>query len=180
MKAAVFHRRPVADRRRLQYSGGRGAGHELFQRLRAVEHTPGRGADDVRAAGVGEQQIALRCHRCVEGQLALAHQLRGARRANTQQFDAEAATTRDRVSADAPLAERLRQIARGEGIVGAIAVRDDNAVRQRHPSAAHDFTRQWNEWKRGRLSGDRGCDSSAEQERDNETHAEMCHSAPLN
>ena len=177
VEAAILHGGPVADRCGLQHGLRASTGDQLLQRLRTVEQATRRGTDDVRRARVGEQQVAFSRHRRVEHHLVVAHDLRGARGAQSNQLHAVAARGRDGVHSDPSLTKRLSEVARGERVVCRSCVGDSEAVADGDARAAHHFTRQRDQRNGGRLCDDRSGRGGAEQEEGWKSHAGMCHVA---
>jgi hypothetical protein len=129
----VFHRRPVARRARGQHAGRTGRRQQLLEGLHAVKDTRTGSADNRGFVLFDDENVALRFHHRIEGQMIARQDSLRCRGVRTQERDAiRRLRGRMRILGGGRDAlDRVLQIARGE-LVFCIAAGngDQNSGRQ--------------------------------------------------
>jgi hypothetical protein len=72
VNAAIFHGRPVAHRARGQHARRAGQWQQLLEGLHAVKDACAGGADDGGLVRLDDEDVALRFHHGIEGEVARA------------------------------------------------------------------------------------------------------------
>ena len=88
VNAPVFHRRPVARRARRQHAGRAGQWQQLLEGLHAVKDTRTGSADNRGFVLFDDENVALRFHHRIEGQMIARQDSLRCRGVRTQERDA--------------------------------------------------------------------------------------------
>ena len=148
MKSAVAHCWPVANRRAIEFGLRTIATDELLDRLRAVEHSLRRYADDDETIAIGDDDVALVVHRWIDGDGVASQQILRCGSVRAQKHDLRSRSRHTIHHANPAVLESRREIECGEPIFGVRRSSNGDSIsdRQRRTVHAH-LTRLGNEAK---------------------------------